>query len=149
MSSRVRQSWIALVTALLLFGLLIAWFLWPRAVDYELHVGGRVYELEAAVTPAAKIKGLGGRARLGENKGMLFIYDQSAPNRCIWMKDMRFAIDIVWLDANKKVVHLEHAIPPSSYPADFCAADASRYIIELNAGEAKRAGIAPGNTLRF
>ena len=56
---------------------------------------------------------------------------------------MKFSIDIIWLDANKKVVQLEKNVPPSSYPNTFCA-DNAQYVIELNAGQVRDAKIARG-----
>lgn len=143
-----RRFWRPLAVVFVIAAI-IGWVAWPRAADYVLRANGHTYALDAAVTPEAKIKGLGGRPQLAADKGMLFVYDQSAPNRCFWMKDMRFPIDIIWLDGNKKVVHIEHSVQPASYPADFCAPDPSQFIIELNAGEAKQARINRGDTLEF
>ena len=80
---------------------------------------------------------------------MLFAYDQSAPNRCFWMKGMRFALDIIWLDSSKKVVYIASDVRPNTYPRDFCAPESSQFVIELNSGEAERAKIRVGKTLQF
>lgn len=136
-----------LITALI--SLVLAWFAWPRHSEHMLHTYGQTYDLELVTKPHAMIKGLGGRTSLPRDKGMLFAYEQSAPNRCFWMKDMRFAIDILWFDSAKTVVHVEQNVTPKTYPKEFCAPESSQYVIELNAGEATRAGITLGQTLRF
>ena len=64
------------------------------------------------------------------------------------MKDMRFPLDVIWLDADKAVVQVTADAKPSSYPQQFCA-DKSQYVVELPAGAATQAGVQPGQTLAF
>ncbi|HSX31866.1 MAG TPA: DUF192 domain-containing protein [Candidatus Saccharimonadales bacterium] len=129
--------------------LVVIWTTWPRGPHRVLQVGNRMYKLELVTTPEDMVKGLGGRGKLAGNAGMLFAYDQSAPNRCFWMKDMHFSIDILWLDAYKRAVHIEQSVSPKTYPKEFCAPQASQYVIELHEGEAKKAKISIGQTLNF
>ncbi len=105
-----------------------------------------VYYLDAARTSAKQEKGLGDREKLRFNAGMIFIYDNTA-NRCFWMKDMRFSIDIIWVDDTKKVTAIEHNVNPKTYPDAFC--HDAQYVIELNAGEAKKADLKQGQQLTF
>jgi len=104
--------------------------------------------LETATSVETRAKGLSGRAVLPRNQGMLFIFE-SPGNHCFWMKDMRFAIDIVWLNQAREVVQIKERVQPSSYPEAFCSAERSSYGIELNAGQAAAHGIKVGQTLRF
>jgi uncharacterized protein len=129
--------------------LVIGWIAWPRTPEHILYVHGITYKLEAVIDTQAQLKGLGGRARMPRDQGMLFAYDQSAAGRCFWMKDMRFALDIIWIDSYKKVVTVAPDISPKTYPGDSCPSGPSQFVIELNAGEAQRAGIGPGMTLQF
>lgn len=55
-----------------------------------------VVNVEIVSTPAAKKKGLGQRDELKWNHGMLFVYDEPLI-LAMWMKGMRFDIDIVWI----------------------------------------------------
>lgn len=135
---------------LLVAGALLALLaVWPRTPEAVLRAGGNAYRLEQATTPQAQLRGLGGRAILARNAGMLFAYEDPAPNRCFWMKDMRFAVDIIWTDSRKRVVRLAQQVVPETYPSDFCAPEPSQFVIELRAGEARRSGIAVGQTLDF
>ncbi len=52
----------------------------------------------------------------------------------IWMKDMRFPIDIIWLDKNKKIVNLKRNVDPSTYPLVYYPPKESLYILEVRAG---------------
>lgn len=112
-----------------------------------LRLGGQTINLEIANTPEAQEKGLSGRTGLPNNRGMLFVYANAEPNRCFWMKDMQFAIDIVWLDAQKRVVHLEQNVQPSTYPNHFCNEKPAQYVLELNANQSSGHGIRPGARL--
>lgn len=52
----------------------------------------------------------------------------------VWMKDMHYPLDIVWLDKDKKVIYIVKNAPPDSYPEKFVPKKDARYILELPAG---------------
>ena len=138
------------VAALLLVGALAGALAWEHRgyTLATLHAGSQMYTLRVANTPPAQQKGLGGLYSLPKNQGMLFTF--SGPDvRCFWMKDMRFPLDVIWLDAGKQVVHVERNVAPATFPDEFCPNTPAQYVIELNAGEAARANIQPGETLTF
>lgn len=112
-----------------------------------LQRGDTCIALEHAESSEARERGLSGRSELAEQSGMLFMFD-SPQQRCIWMKDMQFSIDIVWLDAGKKVTKIMEQVSPNTYPESFCADDA-QYVIELPAGDIGKFGIATGERLTF
>jgi uncharacterized membrane protein (UPF0127 family) len=56
------------------------------------------------------MRGLSGRAGLKSGHGMLFLYERPQPIG-IWMKDMRFPLDILWMQEGR-VVHIERNAPP-------------------------------------
>lgn len=102
------------------------------------------YALERVTSADALERGLSGRAGLGANSGMLFDYG-SANQRCIWMKDMKFNIDVIWLNTEGRIVSAVAKMTPSSYPQTYCA-QASQ-VIELPEGTIKAQGLRPGQTL--
>jgi len=112
-----------------------------------LQIHGESVQLEVVSTPAAQSKGLGGRATMSNDRGMLFTFAQPTV-QCFWMKDMQFSLDIVWLNSSKKVVMIEKDVSPKTYPKAFCA-PTTAYVIEINAGKAASLGIRTGETLRF
>jgi len=117
-----------------------------RSSTQLTNMGKTRYAMEVASTEQARRKGLSGRASMPRNKGMLFVFD--APDKaCFWMKDMHFALDIIWLDSAKKVVHIEKYVLPATFPHNFCAVQPAKYVIELNAGEVDHSGIKLGQTL--
>lgn len=85
------------------------------------------------------------RETLAPHAGMLFIFDQ--PGRYgFWMKHTRIPLDMLWLDQNWQVVHIERTVPPCTNdpcPRYRPPADA-RYVLEVNGGAAD--GIAIGGS---
>lgn len=112
-----------------------------------LLVAEQCYALERADTNAKRIKGLSDRDSLANRTGMLFVFDQSM-KQCIWMKDMRFNLDIVWLDEARTITRVEQNVSPATYPELFCAEN-TKYVIELNSGEAAKLSLNTGNQLNF
>lgn len=90
-------------------------------------------KLEYARSDAEQVRGLSGRTNLPENSGLLFVYEKNVtPN--FWMKGMNFALDIIWLDENWRVVGFEKNISPNTFPQTFSPDKPIRYVLEVNAG---------------
>jgi uncharacterized membrane protein (UPF0127 family) len=131
-----------LVTAVVLgitFGILLAATTIDKAESCTI-VGKECYKLEEASSSAAKTRGLSGRTALNENRGMLFVFGRET-KPCMWMKDMRFPIDIIWLDEAGKAVDIEENVSPDTFPASFCPEHPAKYVVELNAGQVKDSGL--------
>lgn len=103
---------------------------------------------DLAQSPEEQAKGLSGRTSLAENQGLIFIFVQPGV-QCFWMKDMRFPIDIIWMNANKEIVHIEQNVSPSTYPNAFCPNVDAQYVLEVNAGVADKLNIRPDQKLFF
>lgn len=119
----------------------------PSDITYRLAdvtAGSKAYRLQVAETTQQQSLGLGKRKTIGGD-GMVFVY--SKPQKlCFWMKDMNFAIDMLWLDAAKQVVKLEPQVSPDTYPrVTYCAE--AQYVVELGSGQAQQAGISVGSKL--
>ena len=92
-----------------------------------------------ADTPVARFKGLMGRKRLAEDEGMLLATGS------IHTSFMRFPIDAVFLDPRLQVVRVVQALKPWRV----AIARSAHAVLELPAGTAARAGVAPGEQLSF
>jgi uncharacterized protein len=119
----------------------------------NVTVNGIELVADVAATNEQRTKGLSVKDVLAENEAMLFVFD-SAREHSFWMKDMKFPIDIIWLDSNKNVVHIEHNLQPCSLEA-FCPTykpdnnNNSLYVLETVAGFAKKHNIVEGSTVEF
>lgn len=143
-----KQKLVTICVAVMAVIALMLPFALARPATVTLRVGQQTYALNIAATAAAQKKGLGGRETLARDRGMLFVFDTPG-TQCFWMKDMQFPIDIIWLDSTKKVTSTVPNITPDSYPQQYCGDVTTKYVIELNTGEAKRAGIKIGDTLEL
>ena len=108
-----------------------------------LQVGDAIVRAEVVDTDSARQKGLSGRERLPEGAGMLFVFP-GADTYGIWMKDMLFPIDIIWLNADLRVVHVVEEATPESYPTAFRPRLSAQYVLEVPAGFSARYGIQVG-----
>ena len=112
----------------------------PRVVT----VGDTTIYVETAATQAARERGLSGRDSLAPNTGMLFVFDTDGVWG-IWMKDMKFSIDILWLAEDGTVITVVPNVSPSSYPTSFRPTSPARFVLELPAGFAAAHSISVGN----
>lgn len=116
-----------------------------------VEIGGERYTVEVADDDAERARGLMFRDVLEPGSGMLFIHDELAP-QAYWMKNTRIPLDILYFDAQRRLVTQQRGVPPCSagndcpsYPSDAPA----RYVLELNAGEAERLKLQDGAELVF
>jgi len=93
-------------------------------------------------------RGLGGYDSLPDDRGMLFVFQQSGEYG-FWMKDMLISIDIIWISAENQVVHVETAQPEPGVPDDRLAVyrpgGPSLYVLEVRAGLADEKGVQAGD----
>lgn len=107
--------------------------------------------VEVVSTPADLQQGLSGRKSMLPRQGMLFVFG-SVGKQSMWMPNMNFPLDIVWVDVNKVIVKIEENATPcvdnhncKSYGSGLPVL----YGIELNAGDASRIGLKVGLALNF
>ncbi len=112
----------------------------------EVSIRDTTLSVEVADTLQLQIRGLSGRPSLGEHEGMLFIY-QSPQMPSFWMKDMHFAIDIIWIAENRIVAGIVRSVSPDTFPQIFVPSVPVRYVLEVSAGWAEQHGVAVGDQL--
>jgi len=56
-------------------------------------------------------RGLMYRESLATDNGMLFVFEKEGIHP-FWMKNMKFPIDLIWMDSGGRVVHIECNVPP-------------------------------------
>lgn len=111
-------------------------------------IGRFNYTLEIVSSAEDRQKGLSDRLDLPALQGMLFIFE-TVDDYGIWMKDMNFALDIIWLNENQRVIGWTENVQPTSYPEVFRAETDSLYVVEINAGEVDRSGLQIGDYIRL
>lgn len=101
-----------------------------------------------ANTEAERVRGLSGTESIDLNEGMLFTFPVDGTYG-IWMKEMLFPIDIFWVDALGKIVHIEHHVTPESFPAVYTNEVPARYVIETVGDFAELHNIRLGSMVTF
>ena len=116
-----------------------------------VELGGQRYAVEVADDDAERARGLMFRDAMPADHGMLFIHEREEP-LAYWMKNTKIALDILYFDQSLALVSQQRDVPPCS-AGNACPAYPSsgpaRYVLELNAGEAARLGLADGARLRL
>ncbi len=121
----------------------------PAVVPLTLPTG-RVMQTEVMVRDEDRAMGLMFRKSLPADRALLFVFEETGFHG-IWMKNCKFPIDIVWLDEERKVVHVAAGVPPcrrEPCPV-YKSLRRAAFVIEMNAGEAKRSGARIGSAVKF
>lgn len=111
-------------------------------------VDGNTFKVQVSDDISERRLGLSGQDALANDEGMIFIFDESDMHG-FWMKDMKFSIDIIWIDENLRVVHIEEGVSPSTYPESFVPSVDARYVLEVYTGQAAAQGIGLGDAVEL
>lgn len=118
------------------------------AEESTIEINGVELTVDIADEPQEQTQGLSGRESMAEDQGMLFIFPQSiSPG--FWMKEMKFSLDIIWIDQNGMIVGIEKNIAPETYPNTFFPPSPIKYVLEVNAGWSDRHNVKAGNKVTF
>lgn len=99
-----------------------------------------------ADSEALRTQGLSGTQSLEKDRAMLFVFEKPGIYP-FWMKEMRYPIDIIWLDEAKHVVFIKENATPESFPEAFTNTQPAKYVVEVVAGFAKEHGVEIGTTM--
>lgn len=103
-------------------------------------------QASVASTTKTRTQGLSKTPYLPSGVVKLFVFDQSE-EWSFWMKDMEYAIDIIWVNAAGKIVHIEESALPSSYPKSFVSSSPAKYVVETAAGFVQAHKVELGDTV--
>ena len=114
--------------------------------------GSTIY-CEIADTPAKRSKGLMYRTKMAPDRGMLFTFPefQRPGYWTFWMKNTKMPLDILWLDRDGTIVHLERYVPICTRTDNLCPRyrpkTAAVQVLELRAGQAATLKLTTGTKL--
>ncbi|MBI5621209.1 DUF192 domain-containing protein [Candidatus Gottesmanbacteria bacterium] len=128
-------------------GLFAVWYYARHPLQTTVTIRGITYAVDVVITPKEKEVGLGFRDSLEANRGMLFVFDTKALHP-FWMRNMRFPIDILWID-DRTIVDISKHVPPSDKPVGelpiYHPTKPADKVLEIAAGQADEYGFAIGN----
>ncbi len=111
---------------------------------------GYAVNVEVVADDETRAQGLMFRDSLAQDRGMIFFFPEPGEYP-FWMKNTLIPLDMIWIDDQRRIAHVEHSVPPCkadpcpSYPPNARA----RYILEVAAGVAAKHNLKAGDTLRF
>jgi hypothetical protein len=98
-----------------------------------ISIEDAVIQIDIADSLEERVRGLSDRFILEENRGLLFVFEKSDFHG-IWMKDMLFPIDIIWLDNDLSIIDFKKDVLPESYPEIFKPKEKAKYVLEVGTG---------------
>lgn len=114
-----------------------------------------VLEVQIADTDPRRVRGLMFQDQLPLDEGMLFVFDD-ANERAIWMLNMQFPLDVIWIDDDNKVVFIEKNVPPCKTALETVTCPSynggsmdAKYVLEVTAGFVEEFKITTGSTLEI
>jgi len=143
-----------LILVAVIFGV---WFTYTETVDRPLssffsspsvtmQIGNVPMRVEIAETEDERAQGLSGRKSLGNVRGLLFVFPETDYHG-VWMKDMLFAIDVIWISEDLKVVDISRNLLPQSYPNIYRPSGLAKYAVETEVLFAETFGIRVGDAV--
>lgn len=106
--------------------------------------------VEVVSTPQEISRGLMYREGLDEGKAMLFVFASDARHG-FWMKNMKFPIDMLWISAGARVVHIERSVPPCREDPcpGYAPSEEAKYVLETRANFTLENGIDVGSMAKI
>ncbi|MDD5172507.1 MAG: DUF192 domain-containing protein [Candidatus ainarchaeum sp.] len=149
----MKSSEMIAIAAIAIVVILIFYFIIAKGPTKKLTItnpdaSSVSVDAEIADNMTTRAKGLMGRKSLGENEGMLFVFD-SAGRHSFWMVNTSISLDGIFIDSNGTVVDII-AMEPCGLNILNCPrytpkADA-KYVLEVNQGFAEKNKIAIGKS---
>ena len=114
----------------------------------NVKVGNTIITAEIADSISERIVGLMNKKSLTNNQGMLFIFNNEG-HHGIWMLNMSFSIDILWVDKDYKIIHIvENAQPCMLNCPVYTPDEKALYIVEVKSGFVSKNRIKIGDSIK-
>lgn len=123
----------------------------PILKKQSVVIKGTTFSVEVAKTSKEQEIGLSERKSLSSDKGMLFVFEKPGIYS-FWMKNMKFPIDILFINKNKIVTIFENAKPPISQSENlqiYSPTQEASHVLEINAGLSKKHNIQIGDDVKI
>lgn len=124
----------------------------PRGI---IKIDDETLQVQIADTKPLQTRGLMFQEKLPYDQGMLFIFEDQGI-RSMWMLNMQFSLDIMWIDAQGNVVHIEKDTQPckSALETMNCTftngnGEEAKYVLEVAAGFVDKFGITENSKLKI
>ena len=112
----------------------------------QVCLENQCFDVELAMTAQERAIGLMYKEHLDLDKGMLFVFSNSA-RHSFWMKNTLIPLDIIWINKNQEVVYIsKNTQPCKSISCPVIRSDQEAlYVLEINAGLINQIGLSTGD----
>ena len=110
-----------------------------------LQIGEAQLAVEVRDTEEGRSRGLSGREKLGEDEGMLFVFDQPGIYG-FWMKEMKFPLDFIWIRDNVVTEVRENV---GIEEMDVKSKQAIDKVLEVTSGWVKQNNVRVGDKIKL
>lgn len=104
--------------------------------------------VEISDDAAERAQGLMNREKLGEERGMLFVYP-SERDMSFWMKNTLIPLSIAYIDSEGRIVDLQDMKALDDEPPHYVSAESAQYALEVNKGFFDERGVEVGDTVEL
>lgn len=150
---RIAREVSITVVTIAFVGILLATAIYFMSSNFShqvtLLIGDGSLKTRLALDEESRTKGLSGVSGLADDQAFLMVYPRDGLWQ-IWMKEMKFPIDIVWLNSDKKIVYIvKNADPALGMTKTYTPKEKARYVVELPAGRVEALNIRINTTALF
>ncbi|HLH97882.1 MAG TPA: DUF192 domain-containing protein [Xanthobacteraceae bacterium] len=114
-----------------------------QTLEIASKSGVHTFQVEMAITPEEKERGLMFRRELPEGHGMLFDFQFDQPV-AFWMKNTYIPLDMIFIRGDGRILRIAENAEPLS-EKNIPSGGPVRAVLEVIGGTAKKLGIAPGD----
>jgi len=116
----------------------------------KVELSDKSFTVAVADEAKEQEKGLSGKNNLPKNRGMLFVFGKP-DYYSFWMKDMKFPIDIIFINGDKvvKIYHNVPTPPQSGGLAVYQTPQPADRVLEINAGLSKKYNFKEGDKVKI
>jgi uncharacterized membrane protein (UPF0127 family) len=120
-----------------------------RTMTIDNSEGEKVeVRVEIADDASERERGLMERTELGENRGMLFVFEEQH-KLSFWMKDTRIPLSIAYIDSEGRIVDIQDMKPFDDELPNYISAEPARYALEVNRGFFEERGVEVGDRAKL
>lgn len=118
----------------------------------EIKINDQIIIAEVANDEETRTLGLSGRETIGINEGMLFVFEDLGVYP-FWMKDMKFPIDIIWIDSENRIADIDENVQPQPGVLEenliqYKPSIPVKRVLELRAGRAQLLNVEVGGVIK-
>lgn len=124
----------------------------PRGI---VKIDDVTLQVQIADTKPLQTRGLMFQEKLPYDQGMLFVFEDEGV-RSMWMLNMQFSLDVLWIDADGNILHIEKDTQPCKSALETVGCTftngndtAAKYVLEVTAGFVDKYNITQDSKLEL